>query len=142
MAADSFLVALPSQLDIGASGPTICPQTKVIPGWETTEAEKRLSQLRPSPSRPVSPGGVGDANRTIQARWFGETLMLGLVFERFPLLGVISCQSVGRGGFVCTKLLSSASETQLSHGPGPQQDNRSEPMSLWHSLAKGNRSDT
>lgn len=104
---------------------------------------KRPSQLRPSPTRPVSPGGAGDANGTIQAWVLRKTLMLGLVlFGRFPLLSVISCQSVARGGFVCTKLLSSASETQLFHGPGLHQDNHSEPTSLLHGLEKGNGSGT
>lgn len=43
------------------------------------------------------------------------TLGLGW-FERFPLHCVISCPSVARGSFVCTKLLSSTWEMQLSPG--------------------------
>jgi len=54
------------------------------------------------------------------------------MFERFPLPIVISCQSAAVGCFLCTNLLSSPSEMQLSLGTGLLQDSRSESASLLH----------
>lgn len=55
-------------------------------------------------------------------------------FKGFFLLSLISCQSAAMACFVCTDLLSSTLDTELSLGKGPQHSDYAEPVRLLDSI--------